>query len=47
MLRVTQLQGAEIDKIIAFANTSVTFNRLSIRGKNDHTRSVTNIAERA
>ncbi|PBK93739.1 hypothetical protein ARMGADRAFT_1030308 [Armillaria gallica] len=47
MLRVTQLQDAEIDKIIAFANTSVTFNRLSVRGKNDHTRSVTNIAERA
>ncbi|KAK0473635.1 hypothetical protein IW261DRAFT_1423545 [Armillaria novae-zelandiae] len=47
MLWVTQLQSAAIDKIILFTDTSVTFNHLTVQGKDNHTRSVNNIVERA
>ncbi|KAK0473631.1 hypothetical protein IW261DRAFT_1423541 [Armillaria novae-zelandiae] len=42
VLWVTQLQGAAIDKIILFANTSNTFHRLTMQGKDKHMCSVTN-----
>ncbi|KAK0493656.1 hypothetical protein EDD18DRAFT_1356638 [Armillaria luteobubalina] len=47
ILWVTRLQGAAIDKIILFMNTSNTFHWLSMQGKDNHMCRVTNVAGRA
>ncbi|KAK0485334.1 hypothetical protein EDD18DRAFT_1361249 [Armillaria luteobubalina] len=47
ILWVTRLQGAATDKIILFMNTSNTFHRLSVQGKDNHMCRVTNVVERA